>query len=256
MNYIKTNHMKMNLRENKIEQIEKAQQKKDFFSFKKQLKPKESQEKISQPKPQKKIEQKSAYKEPESEKWIRKEPKPQLPEEELDYQEDVEYDRTFSTYIKEHPEDILVHWRGPDFAPFVPAKNVYLIISVLIGLIVLYSVWTNNIITAIVFILIWIVGYLQINQKPTVIDFAVTYDGFLIENELYRYEDIKSFWIFYEPPHTRIISFHMRGKFRPYLHVPLHQVDPVIVHEKLTEFIEEERQDPGIIDILERMLHM
>jgi hypothetical protein len=122
--------------------------------------------------------------------------------------------------------------------------------------IIMYAVFTDSIIMAIVFALIGLVGYLQLSRPPKVIDFAVTYDGILVGDEIFDFDDIKSFWIFYEPPHTRIISLHMKGSLRPYLHIPLHQIDPVIAHEALVEFVKEEKQEQNIIDVLERLFHM
>lgn len=264
----------MNLRENKIDKFE-GTKKKGFFGGRKKLKAPKQKKKLQQsnqhklnPLKQKKLEQVNKPQDrnvqnvakniqsPKNEKWTRKKPKAQLPEEKLDYQGTIEYIKKYSQYLRDNPEDVLVHWRGPDFEHYPRSKKWYTGISIIVALIIFYAVWTDSIIMAIVFALIWLVGYLQLSRPQTVIDFAVTYDGILVGDEIYDFDEIKSFWIFYEPPHTRIISLHMNGYLRPYLHIPLHQVDPVIVHEKLVEFIPEEKQEQNFVDILEQLLHM
>jgi len=257
----------MNLRENKIDEFVDVK-KKSLFGGKNKLKALGQNKKLQQssqrrlrPIKQEKLEQVNQSQDrnvhgSKNEKWIRKKPKAQLPEEKLDYQETIEYTKKYSQYIKDNPEDVLVHWRGPDFEHYPRSKKWYTGISIIVALIVFYAVWTDSIIMAIVFSLIWLVGYLQLSRPQTVIDFAVTYDGILVGDEIYDFDDIKSFWIFYEPPHTRIISLYMKGYLRPYLHIPLHQIDPVIVHEKLVEFIPEEKQEQNFVDVLERLLHM
>jgi len=244
----------MNLRENKID---KFNDKKSFFGGQKKLKelkaPKQNKKLQQSYQPQ---EQKKNIQDSQNEKWIRKKPKKPLSEDKLEYQETIEYIKKYSKYLRDNPKDVLVHWRGPDFEHYPRSKKWYTGVSIIIALIVFYAVWTDSIIMAIVFILIWLVGYLQLSQPQIVIDFAITYDGILVGDEIYNFDDIKSFWIFYEPPHTRIISLHMKGYLRPYLHIPLHQVDPVIVHENLIEFIPEEKQEQNLVDVVERLLHM
>ncbi len=260
--------MSMNLRENKIDKF-KSIKNKGFFGSQKKLKRPKQNKKIQGPIQYKlesdvqkkagrktRVQQDKSIQNIKSEKWIRKKPKPKLPEEKLEYQETVEYVKKYSQYLKKNSEDVLVHWRGPDFEHYPRSKKWYTGVSIIVALIVFYAVWTDSIMMAIVFTLIWLVGYLQLSRPQMVIDFAVTYDGILVGDEMYDFDDIKSFWIFYEPPHTRIISLHMKGYLRPYLHIPLHQVDPVIVHEKLLEFIPEEKQEQNFVDILERLLHM
>ncbi len=243
--------MAMNFRENKMDQFD-TEKKQGFFGSSKKVQADTQQTQTVKEQPQVATQSNQT----QNEKWVRKQQKQPLPEEKLDYQEKIEYEKEYSQYLKENEADVLVRWRGPDFEHYPHSKKWYMGVSITIALIVLYALWTDSIIMAIVFVLIWIVGYLQLSRPPKVIDFAVTYDGILVGDEIYDFDEIKSFWIFYEPPHTRIISLNVKGYLRPYLHIPLHQVDPVIVHEKLVEFIPEEKQEQNIVDILERLLHM
>lgn len=175
---------------------------------------------------------------------------------EQDYQRDVKYSYQKSDYIEESPEKILIKWQGPDHEIYPKSKRWYTIAGFILAGLVTYAVLTNSPLTAIVFILIGIVGYMYLERDPQLTDFAVSYDGVVIGNDVYEFDDISSFWIFYDPPHTRVISLHMNGKLMPYIHIPLHQVDPVDVREKMMEFIPEIKQEQGMVDILERLLHM
>lgn len=175
---------------------------------------------------------------------------------EPDYQNDIEYAYRESEYIKNFPEKVLIKWQGPDYEIYPKSKRWYMIAGLILAAIVVYAVLTNSPLTAIVFILIGIVGYMYLEQDPQLTDFAVSYDGIVVGNEVYEWDDIVSFWIFYDPPHTRVISLHMKGKLMPYIHIPLHQIDPVEVREKMMEFIPEIKQEQGMVDVLERLLHM
>ncbi|PID52571.1 MAG: hypothetical protein CR972_01285 [Candidatus Moraniibacteriota bacterium] len=243
----------MNLRENKIEKYKNEEEKTKFLGVGKNRK------KLTQAPKQRRIApalEKKKLQQQRNEKWVRKAPKKPLAKEKLDYQEHYEYEKEYSQYLQQSRENIIVNWRGPEFEHYPRSKQWYTGALIILSLIVLYAVIKGGILMAIVFALIGLVGYLILSQPQKVIDFAVTYDGILVGDEIYDFDDIQSFWIFYEPPHTRVISLHMKGYFRPYLHIPLHQVDPVDVYRALVEFIPEEKQEQNIVDIMERLFRM
>jgi len=158
--------------------------------------------------------------------------------------------------ISEHSEDVLSHWQGPEYEVYEKDSRWYMIATLIITAIVAYAVITNSPIMAITFILIGVVGYIQIQKPPRVLNFIITRDGVSAGRELYAYENIKSFWIEYSPPHTKILSLHLKGAMIPYVHIPVHQEDPVKIREALIEFIPEVEQEPSLIDALERLLHI
>jgi hypothetical protein len=247
--------MAMNLRENKIDEFGHEKEQKRFLGRG------AVHEKLAAPEKRKLIDQFSdpkriALNNDARKNWVRKPPKPHPSEELLDYQEDIEYQREYSQYLQQSPENVLISWRGPEFEHYPNDKKWYTGVLIILSLIILYAVFKGGIIMAIVFALIGLVGYLILSRPQKVIDFAITYDGILVGDEIYDYDDIESFWIFYEPPHTRVISLHMKGHFRPYLHIPLHQVDPVDVHQTLIDFVPEVKQEQNIVDIMERLLRM
>lgn len=172
-----------------------------------------------------------------------------IPEEEL-------LESPHDMMIEEHSEDVILHWQGPEYEVYQKDKRWYLIATLILAAIVTYAVITNSPIMAITFILVGIVGYIHLQRDPRVLDFKITYDGVIAGNELYEYDNIESFWIFYEPPHTKILSLHSKGKLIPYIHIPIHQEDPVEIREELMKFIPEIKQEPSIIDTLERLLHI
>ncbi len=174
-----------------------------------------------------------------------------------EYGEQVfEYGRTENAYIAEHPEEVFAHWQGPEYEVYQKSKLWYTCAAIIIALIALYAVLTNSPVMAIVFLVIGAVGFLYVVTPPRVLDFAITVDGIVVGDRIHHYDEIESYWIFYEPPHTRVISFHVKGHFFPYVHVPLHQLDPVEVRRVLNEHLKEKRQEQTAVDIFERLLHI
>ena len=149
-----------------------------------------------------------------------------------------------------------VVWEGPEFEVFARDWIWYGVAASILLLIVIYAIIVNSPIMAVTFILIGVVGYIYLQKEPRHLTFAVTDEGVVVGDEVYRYDDIESFWIFYEPPHTYLLSLRVKNHFTPHIHIPLHQVDPVLLRRTLVEFVPEVRQEMGLVDTLERLFHI
>ncbi len=176
---------------------------------------------------------------------------------ERDYQhKGVKYTVEESHYMREHPEDVIVSWRGPEHTHHPKGKHWYLIAALVLAGLIIYAIITSNILFAFIIILAGFVGFLMIERGPRVRDYAITYDGIVVGDQIYDFDDMDSFWIFYEPPHTRLISLHMKGKMVPYIHIPLHQLDPVDVREALLQFVPEKKQQPDFLYSMEQFFRI
>lgn len=194
-----------------------------------------------------------------------------------DYQKDTENQKIEYFFQQSHPanlnsekeqevEDfekqeeiagkIFYQWEAFEFEQYVKSKQWYLFGSMFILAIVIYALVSNSPIMAITFILIGIVGYIQLQKEPRTLIFSLTSEGILAGKELYSYENIDSFWIFYEANHAKIISLHTKAKMLPFTHIPLGNEDPVAIREKLLEYIPEIKQEHGFMDMIEKILHI
>lgn len=156
--------------------------------------------------------------------------------------------------IPEHSMDVLAHWRAPEHETYERDHKWYVYITLALALIVGYAIYSNGIIMAITFILIGVVGYIHINKEPRVLDFLITPEGVLAGRELYEFDNLISFWIFYEPGGKKAISLRTKSHLVPYVHIPIHEEDPVEIREILTGYIPEVKQEEGLIEIAERVL--
>lgn len=147
-------------------------------------------------------------------------------------------------------------WRAPEYELYEKSAAWYLGAGLFILAIAAYAIYTNSPIMAITFILIGVVGYIYLQKDPEEVEFSITYEGIRVGRELYVFEDIKSFWIFYDPPHTKTLSLHVDASMMPYVHIPIADEDPVEIREALLGFIPEVKQEPSLIDALARFLHI
>lgn len=157
-------------------------------------------------------------------------------------------------FIPEHSKDVLAHWQAPEYEVFERDKKWYLVVTLFLAGVVAWALYTDSPVMAITFILIGIVGYLHINNEPRILNFMITADGVVAGREIYEFDDLESFWIFYEPEGLKSVCLHNKSGVMPYIHIPIHEEDPVHIRQILLEFLPEEKKEPGLMETMERLL--
>ncbi|HAV11160.1 MAG TPA: hypothetical protein DCX32_01280 [Candidatus Moranbacteria bacterium] len=149
-----------------------------------------------------------------------------------------------------------ISWRAPEYEIYEKSATWYSVAALIFLAIAAYAMWTNSPIMAITFILIGVVGYIYLQKDPRMLDFSISHMGVQAGDEMYEFENMESFWIFYDPPHTKTLSLHTKASFMPFVHIPLADEDPAVVREVMMRFLSEEKQEAGFVDALERFLHI
>lgn len=158
--------------------------------------------------------------------------------------------------IAEISSEVRLHWRAPEFERFERDRKWYFFAALVLLVIIGYAVYTNGPVMAITFILIGVVGYIYLEKEPRILDFMITEDGVVAGQEIYEFENLKSFWIFYEPGDIKVISLRTDNHLIPYVHIPIDDQDPVKIREMLLEHIPEEKEEPGLVETLDRLLRL
>lgn len=153
-----------------------------------------------------------------------------------------------------NPASVIYKWRAPEHEVTEKDKRWYLWIGLILSGIVIYAILTDSLVMAITFILIGMVGYIIVNKTPRIVNFYITDDGVIADKEIYEFENIKSFWIFYEEEGPMVVSLYLKSKIMPFAHIPLGDEDPTVIREILMRYIEEVKQKPSAVDNFERFL--
>lgn len=152
--------------------------------------------------------------------------------------------------------EVFYSWQAPEFETYEKSRNWYIIAGLFLFIMIIYAIFTNSPIMAITFILIGAVGYIYSQKDPRIVTFSITSKGVLADKQFYLYDNIFSFWIFYEPNHTKVISLHTKASMLPFVHIPVENENPVKLRELLMRNIPEIKQDPSLINTIERVLHI
>jgi len=123
-----------------------------------------------------------------------------------------------------------------------------------VGVVSLVLIFSRDIIGAVVIAIAALVWLRYAFQEPKRVRFSITPGGMRIGNRLYSWEKIDSFWIFFDPPEVKEISFRFINMLSMHLIVPLGMQDPVEVRKELLLFVPEVEQQPSAIDLLMRRI--
>jgi len=146
-------------------------------------------------------------------------------------------------------------WTAPEYEHFEKDPKWYWIMGVILTAIVIYAIVTNAIIMAITFILIGMLGYIYAEREPRNIEIAILPDGVRVDDYFYDYDNIRSFWIFYDiEQELKVLSLHSKKTFLPFMHIPIGNANPIKIRETLINYIPEIKQELTIIDRLERII--
>ena len=176
----------------------------------------------------------------------KKEKKKEEPEEEL-------LEAPHDMLLPEHSADVLAHWQAPEFEVYERDRKWYIYVSIILLAIISWAIYTDSPVMAITFILIGVVGYIHIHREPRTMDFMITRDGVVAGREIFDFDNIESFWIFYEP-HIKTLSLKTTAYFMPFVHIPIHEENPSHLRKIILELVPEAKQEEGLTQIMERLL--
>lgn len=148
--------------------------------------------------------------------------------------------------------DTLLSWRAKEYEKRSKSKQWYIIAGVVLSAIILYALLSNSPVMAVTFILIGVAGYLLLEKHPDETHFSLSSEGISADNELYEYENIHSFWIFYDPDAEQSLSLRVKSGVIPFIKIPLGNQDPVKIREILLQYIPEQKHKKSFIDIVEK----
>lgn len=151
-------------------------------------------------------------------------------------------------------EQALLSWQTPEFEPSME-RGLRLIFSgsvlIIAGIVTLF--FGNYMFT----ILLAISGGLIVGQafrQPRRLNFYVSARGIKIGLRIFQFEDLKSFWIFYDPPFSKELSLQSHKTFMPMIRAPLGDLDPLRLRKILLRFLKEEKHEESLSDIISKVI--
>lgn len=128
-----------------------------------------------------------------------------------------------------------------------------LILTATVGLGIYYGAWTFSLALATAVIVYFILH----KDGPKDVKIIISDMGVKVGNRKYSYNNIKGFWVVYEPPRTKTIYIKVTNDLALDIPLLLEDQDPSEVRKYLIQRIPElENQGESLIDIYQRLLKL
>lgn len=152
----------------------------------------------------------------------------------------------------------LKQWFIPEYTQHERGQLWYVVLGIISALFIIYAIWTANFLFAIIVLLAIIILLVRHANQPMSLVVSIHEDGLVVGESFFPYQDLKSFWIIFEPPHVKTLYFDFQNHWRPRLPVPLQDENPLAIREILLQYLGEDlsREGEPTSDALSRILKL
>jgi hypothetical protein len=151
---------------------------------------------------------------------------------------------------------VLIKWHFPEFEQPERTLSWYIILFIIFGALLTYSVLTLNFLFAIIVVMIVVILFLHQRKDPLELEIKIMEAGIEIGDKFYAYKDLDKFFIIYEPPEISNLYIEFKSNLKPDLSIPLKDQNPVKVRDILMDFLLEDidKEEEPTADFLTRWL--
>lgn len=153
-------------------------------------------------------------------------------------------------------EKVLATWHFPENIKQDRGIKWYLItFSISISLII-YSIINANFSFALIIVMVVLILIIQNKKDLKELDINITETGIKIDQKVYKYSEIDTFFIIYQPPEISNLYIEPKNKFQARLTIPLQKQNPVKIRNILLNFLDEnlEREEEPLSDLVNKIL--
>ena len=136
--------------------------------------------------------------------------------------------------------NVLMSWEYPEYHQFERGLWWYVIASIILVALLIYSYFSDNPLFIIIIILSVVIFVLANARQPLSFPFFITDKGLIIKDKFIHYADITNFWLIYQPPQVKTLFIEPKSMFTPRLHIHLGDQDPREVRNLLKQFLTED----------------
>ncbi len=134
--------------------------------------------------------------------------------------------------------EVILGWEALEREHYTKGTGWYIGVIIFMILGVLYGVYSKSWPMIIVFILLAVSMILYANKPPFNIPIFITERGIFVRKKFIPYENITFFWITRSPAGNKL-GFRENKGFQIEREILLHDIDPEMVREILSEYLEE-----------------
>ena len=145
-------------------------------------------------------------------------------------------------------------WEAPEFEYYKNSQSWFITIGIIAGILFLIAIFTKNFLFALLVGISYFLIVTYSSKKPDNTKLLISPKGIKINNVLYEFENLKSFWIFYDPPEIRELSLRSKKTVMPYVKIPIGDINPVKIRRILIKYLPEKKHKESAIDNIAKNL--
>lgn len=147
-----------------------------------------------------------------------------------------------------------IFWEAPSFYYNPQKRYLSMLVAALFAGATALFIFKYDSLTSIFLILSSLVLILYSTQRPTASKIMIDQRGIWIDEKIYYYKDLRSFWIEYNPGGSKELSIESRKWYMPYIKVLLNEQNPVEIRSLVINFLPEKEHENSLADHIGRML--
>lgn len=147
-------------------------------------------------------------------------------------------------------------WEAPEYEHHERSNDWYWAMGIMVVALLVVAFFIESILFGLLVLLSGFSLGLYGARKPLTVSFGIGPRGVRISDKVYFFEDLKSFWVRYDPPYTKELVIESKKAVMPHVTIPLSDTDPVAVRQYLLKFLPEEKIEESLITTVGRLLKL
>jgi len=149
-------------------------------------------------------------------------------------------------------------WEMPESEQHERTPIWYLIVSIIALACVVYGIWVNNYLFALIVLISAVILILAGNDEPGNVLIQIGYNGIVVDGNFVEFDKINDFSIIYHPPFTKVLYLERKISFKPRIKLYLEEEDPLALRRHLLKYLPEnlDLRDEHVSDIVGRLLRI
>ena len=153
---------------------------------------------------------------------------------------------------------IVYQWKVKEYQRYDRDRRWYIFMGTIGVLLIIFALVTANYLFALLIVLFGVILFLSDMREPLEVPFAITNTGIIIGDKYYRYSELDSFWMIYNPPDVKNLYFSFSSAMKHRMQIPLLDYDPRPVRDYLNQFLTEDldQEEEPLSDRIARLFKL
>lgn len=154
--------------------------------------------------------------------------------------------------------EVFAAWTFPRFVKHERSRWWYLIAGLVVIGLLTYALISRNFLFSLIIIIGTGIFLILERREVDEASIAITEDGIVLDDTLWTYENLRNFWVIYEPPTVKTLYLQPRNMLKGRMSIPLQDQNPVIIRRVLLTYLPEdlEREEESFTDFISRILKL